>query len=118
MRAARLLVLPALALLLLAAHLLHAGWLPLAMIALLLPGLLPVRRPWAGRTVQVVLAVATIEWALTTYGLAQQRMAHGLPYLRLVLILGTVTAFTALSALVFQRSALRRHFGPRPAARD
>jgi hypothetical protein len=45
-------------------------------------------------------------------------MAHGLPYLRLVLILGTVTAFTALSALVFQRSALRRHFGPRPAARD
>jgi glucose dehydrogenase len=111
MRVAGLLLLPGLALLLLAAHLLHAGWLPLAGLALLLIALLFVRRPWAARAVQVVLAIATIEWALTAYGLAQLRLDHGQPYLRLVLILGSVTLFTALAAAAFQHPALRTRFG-------
>ena len=110
-RGVGLLLLPGLALLLLAAHLLHAGWLPLAGLALLLIGLLFVRRPWAARVVQVVLAVAAIEWALTAYGLAQFRLGHGQPYLRLVLILGAVTLFTALAAAAFQHPALRARFG-------
>ena len=41
MRAGVMLILPGLALILLAAHLMHAGWLPLAVVALLLIGL-----PW------------------------------------------------------------------------
>lgn len=110
-----LLVLPALALVLLAAHLLHAGWLPLAALALLLVGLLAVRRPWAARAVQVVLAVATLEWVVTAVGLAQVRIHRGGPYLRLVLILGAVALFTALAAAAFQHPALRRHFGAGPA---
>jgi hypothetical protein len=117
MRAGPLLVLPGLALVLLAAHLMHAGWLPLTAVALLLLGLLAVRRPWAGRTVQVVLAVAAIEWALTAYGLAQLRMGHGQPYLRLVMILGSVTLFTTLAAAAFEHPALRRHFGFPTASR-
>ena len=116
MRAGALLVVPGLALVLLAAHLMHAGWLPLAGLALLLLGLLLRRRPWAARTVPVVLAIATIEWALTAYGLAQLRMGHGQPYLRLVLILGAVTLFTALAAAAFEHPALRRHFGHPPAS--
>lgn len=115
MRASALLVVPGLALALLAAHLMHAGWMPLAALALLLIGLLPLRRPWAARVVQVVLAVATIEWALTAYGLAQVRLAHGQPYLRLVLILGAVTLFTALAVTAFEHPALRRYFGCSPA---
>jgi hypothetical protein len=111
MRDAGLLPLPGLALLLLAAHFLHAGWLPLAGFALLLIGLLFVRRPWAARAVQGVLAIATIEWVLTAYSLAQLRLGHGQPYLRLVLILGSVALFTALAAAAFQHSALRRRFG-------
>jgi hypothetical protein len=111
-----LLVLPALALVLLAAHLLHAGWLPLAALAVLLVGLLAIRRPWAARSVQVVLAVATIEWVSTAVGLAQVRIHHGGPYLRLVLILGTVAVFTALAAAAFQHPALRQYFGAVPAS--
>lgn len=111
MRPGWLLVLPMLALVLLAAHLLHAGWLALAGLALLLIGLLLVRRPWAARAVQLVLAIATVEWALTAYGLAQLRLGHGQPYLRLVAILGTVAVLTALAAAAFQHPALRRHFG-------
>jgi uncharacterized membrane protein YwzB len=110
MRALSLLVLPALALLLLAAHLMHAGLLPLAIVAVLLVGLLAVRRPWAARTVQAILAVAVIEWVLTAITRAQLRMQHGDPYLRLVLILGAVALFTAVAAAIFQHPALRARF--------
>jgi hypothetical protein len=111
MRLAALLSLPLLALLLLAAHLLHAGVMPLAALAILLAGLLAVPRPWAARTLQAVLAVAVIEWILTTVGLAQQRLRHDEPYVRLAVILGSVTLFTALAAAAFQHPVLRAYFG-------
>jgi hypothetical protein len=107
---AALLMLPALALLLLAAHLAHAGLMPLAALAILLVGLLAVRRPWASRTLQVVLAVAVIEWILTTVGLAQLRLRHDEPYLRLAAILGSVSLVTALAALAFQHPVLDAYF--------
>ena len=110
MRLAALLMLPVLALLLLAAHLVHAGLMPLAVLAILLVGLLAVPRPWALRTLQVVLAVAVIEWILTTVGLAQLRLRLGEPYIRLAMILGSVTLFTALAALAFQHPVLRAYF--------
>ena len=111
MRFAGLLALPVLALLLLAAHLVHSGLMPLAALAILLVGLLAVPRPWAARTLQVVLAVAVIEWILTTVGLAQLRLRHNEPYVRLAVILGSVTLFTALAACVFQHRVLRAYFG-------
>ena len=118
MRLAALLALPALALLLLAAHFVHAGLVALAVVATLLVGLLAVPRPWAVRTLQVVLAVAVVEWILTTVGLAQLRLRHGEPYLRLAVILACVTLFTALAALVLRHPVARKHFGitPDPAA--
>jgi uncharacterized membrane protein YwzB len=111
MRAWLLLLIPGLALVLLAAHLLHAGLLPVAVAALLLIALLFVRRPWAARTVQVVLAVAVIEWGLTAATLAQLRARHDEPYLRLLLILGGVALLTAVAAALFQHPALRARFG-------
>jgi hypothetical protein len=110
LRTAALLGLPALALVLLAAHLVHAGWWPLAVGAVLLVGLLGLRRPWAARAIQVVLVMATLEWVRTTVGLTQLRLHHGEPYLRLALILGTVTLYTALAAATFRYPALRLYF--------
>ena len=110
MRLAALLMLPVLALLLLAAHLVHAGLRPLAALVILLVGLLAVPRPWASWTLQVVLTVAVIEWILTTVGLAQLRLRLGEPYVRLAVILGSVTLFTALAALAFQHPVLRAYF--------
>jgi hypothetical protein len=110
-RAVLLLVLPVLALLLLAAHLLHAGlWLP-ATLALLLIGLLAVPRPWAARSLQVILALAVVEWVLTAVALAQIRASHGEPYARLLVILAAVAVFTAAAAAVFQHRLLRSRFG-------
>ena len=117
MHFAALLALPLFALLLLAAHLVHSGLMSLAALAALLVGLLAVPRPWAARTLQVVLAVAVIEWILTTVGLAQLRLRHGEPYVRLAVILGSVTLFTARAVLAFQHPVLRGHFRlpPKPA---
>ena len=124
MRLVAWLLLPLLALLLLAAHLFHNGAHALAAIPLALIVLLGVRRGWAGRLVQVVLFVATIEWALTAVGLARMRAGHGEPYLRLLVILGAVAVFTALAGLAFQNSYMRAWFrlgraaGAPPAAKS
>ena len=106
-----LLVVPGLALLLLAAHFMHAGLEPLAAACILLVALLLLPRAWAARVVQAVLAAGAIEWALTAYGLAQQRAAQGQPYTRLLVILGLVAVFTAVAAALFQHPALRARFG-------
>jgi len=109
-----LLVLPALALLVLAAHFVHAGLRPVAIVCIAAGALLWVRRPWAARVLQVVLALGAIEWVLTAATLAQMRSAHQQPFARLLVILGTVAVLTILAALVFQHPALARRFGRGP----
>ena len=106
-----LLAVPGIALLLLAAHFFHAGAGLVAAVCILLITLLFVPRAWAGRVVQVVLVAGAIEWILTAYGLAQARMLHGQPYVRLVVILGSVALLTAVAAALFQHPALRARFG-------
>jgi hypothetical protein len=110
MRAFAWLMLPATALLLLAAHLVHNGASALAALPVVLVGLLGLRRWWVGRLVQAVLIVATIEWGLTAAVLAQSRIGHGQPYVRLVVILGAVALLTALAAASVQGSRLRAWF--------
>ena len=114
MRSGGLLVAPALALLLLAAHFFHAGAGLVATICIMLVALLFVPRRWAGRTVQLVLAAGTVEWVLTAYTLAQLRLRYDEPYVRLVVILGGVAVFTAVAAALFQYPALRARFGLGP----
>jgi 4-amino-4-deoxy-L-arabinose transferase-like glycosyltransferase len=110
MRAFTWLMLPATALLLLGAHLLHNGASVFAALPVALIALLGVRRRWVGRLVQAVLLVAALEWGLTAAALAQMRAGHGEPYVRLVLILGSVALFTALAALALQSACLRAWF--------
>jgi hypothetical protein len=105
------LLLPALALLLLAAHFYRAGWLVPAAVSVALVALLAVPRPWAARTVQVALALGALEWLRTLAAFAAARIALGQPYLRLALILGAVAALTAAAAWVFQHRSLRQRFG-------
>lgn len=109
MRAAALLALPVLALLLLAAHFYRGGLLVLAAASCALITLLFVRRQWATYVLQAALALGTLEWLRTAWALASHRAALGQPYGRLLLILGIVAALTALAALVVRnRSVLRQ----------
>ena len=114
MRSGALLLVPALALLLLAAHFFHAGAGLVATVCIMLIALLFVPRRWAGRTVQLVLAAGAVEWMLTAYTLAQLRLRHDEPYVRLVVILGGVAVFSAIAAAVFQPPALRARCGHGP----
>jgi len=104
------LILPLLALLLLAAHFYRADWMALAVLCAALTLLLAVPRPWAARTLQAALVLGAIEWLRTLASFAATRVAVGQPYLRLALILGAVAAFTLLAAWVFQHRTLRSRF--------
>lgn len=105
-----LLIAPVASLLLLAAHCLRSYGLVPALACLMLAALPLFRRSWVPRTVQLVLAVGTIEWCVTTIVFVQERIALGRPWTRLALILGALTVLTAASALVFRHPALRARF--------
>ena len=110
MRKALLYVPVVVSLLVLGAHFMRYGN-SVGVVAAVLPiVLLFVRQPWAARLMQIVLVIGALEWVHTTYELVQQRIAHGLPYVRMVVILGVVTAVTFCSALLFQLPTLRRRY--------
>jgi hypothetical protein len=109
-RAVPVLVFSAICLALLAAHFFRAGH---DVIAALLAGFCAfafVRRPWAARILQATLTLGSIEWLRTLAALVAARSAAGQPYLRLVVILALVAAFTAATAAALNRSTARRFF--------
>jgi hypothetical protein len=108
---AALLALPVMALLLLAAHFVHAGLWPVAAACVAAIGLTGIGKAWAARVLQALLAFGAIEWVLTAATIAQLRIAHQQPHLRMLLILGAVAVFTVLAALAFQHPSLGRRFG-------
>lgn len=110
---ATLLFAPGLALALLAAHFYRAGSAPLVLGCLVLVALLAWPRAWVARLVRLSLLSGAVQWAWTTFGLVQQRLALGQPWVRLALILGSVALLTAASALVFRHPRLRQRFGLR-----
>lgn len=100
--------LPALfALLLLGAHFLRFGQLALVALCLLLLVPLFVPRRWAQALVAAVLALGALVWLWTLAGDVQQRLAFGMPWLRLAAILGAVAAFTAWAAWLVRPRAAR-----------
>lgn len=96
--------------LLLAAHFLRAGQVVVVGLLLALLLLLFIRKFWVPRVIQVVLLLGAVEWVVTLYSVAQLRIASGLPWTRMAIILGVVALFTALSSLVFRSEALRDRF--------
>jgi hypothetical protein len=106
-------VLPTLALLVLAAHFYRAGLPILAVLAFGCVALVFAAWPPAARTLQVILALGTLEWLRTAWVLAQHRVEAGLPYQRMVLILGIVAAVTATAAWIAgRRHTTGSHAGP------
>ena len=95
----------------LAAHFLRTGPTILVLICLIVPLTLFIRRIWALRLVQIFLLLGAAEWVRTLSVLVQDRQAQGEPWLRLVIILGAVAAFTAGSAFILQAKKVRAHYG-------
>ena len=105
-----LLIFPALAYLLAGAHFLRAGDLTLVAAALVLLGLLAVRRAWVAHLSRLALFISALLWLHTLVGMAALRYSMGLPYLRLSLILGSVIVLTLAGILVFEHPHLRRFY--------
>jgi hypothetical protein len=106
-----------LSLLALGAHFLRDGPAPFVVLVFLVVVLLFVRRPWAARTIQVVLVLGSFEWLRTLADLALERAGSGQPVLRLVAILGGVSLATAVCALLFQVRPVAVTYGLRRPGR-
>ena len=104
-------VLAGLALLMLAAHFFRAGLMPITVLCVLLVALLFVRTTWAVRAVQFALALGAVEWLRTAWVFAAARAEQGQPYGRLLAILGTVAAVTAVAALLLSGRTVRNPRG-------
>ena len=98
--------------LLLGAHFFRAGLTFLAVLIVLFPALLLVKRAWVARLAQLVLVLGGIEWVRTLIIFVAARREMGQPWTRLAVILGTVALFTIGSGLLFSLSgALRKRYG-------
>ncbi len=89
-----------LAMLALAAHFFRGGHYVATVVCLVASVLFFVRRPLAVVASRVLLLAGCGVWIVTALRLVQERNAFGRPYVRMVLILGGVAAFTALASLV------------------
>lgn len=106
-----LLLLPAiLSFLALAAHWLHAGSQLLALVSVAICFLLLVPQRWVARVAQVVLILTSVVWGLTTYDIAQERIADQQDWIRAAVILLSVGAFSLLAAGLFQTRRLRARY--------
>jgi hypothetical protein len=109
--------------LLLGAHFLRANDLVLVGVCLAAPLVLVFRRWWAARAVQVLLILGALEWVWTMYRIMEVRMAMGMPWGRMAMIMGGVALFTVGSAGVFLirrvgRVYFRDHEQPDSSRRD
>ncbi len=106
-----LLLLPAiLSYLLLAAHFLRsASYLAVLALLALIP-LLALRRGWVRLVARATLWLGTGVWLFTLARFTAERLRLGEPYLRMMLILGGVALFTALSSLAFATRRLRARY--------
>jgi hypothetical protein len=99
-----------LSLVVLGAHFMRDGLMIGVAVALLLIGLLFVRRAWAARAVQMALVIGAFEWVLTLYVLADSRLRQGESATRMIVILASVAVITLASAFLFQARPLRKFY--------
>lgn len=109
-RPSRLFLLPVLSLLLAAAHYLRWGEVGLSLSSMVMAGLLFWPRQWMRRMTQILLLAAAAIWGMTLNELVGMRMAFGLPWLRLAIIVGLVAGLTALSAGLLQSARIGRWY--------
>lgn len=95
-----------------AAHFSRANQHGLVISCLLFPLLLLIKRRWVARVIQVLLLLGALEWITTTLRIVLIRQAHGVPWMRLVIILSSVALLTGFSSLVFESRKLKQRFRP------
>lgn len=85
---------------LLAAHFLRLGYMPLVSVSLVFPSILLYKKPAALFLARAFMVVAIVEWGKTTAQFIAERVATGDDWSRLAVIMGCVIAFNILSLVV------------------
>jgi len=96
--------------LLLAAHFLRWGNLPLVVLCLLFPFLLFVHRRWALRTVQALTLAGAAIWASAAYRFVRQRMLLSESWGRLILIMGLLIMVSCVAALLLNSKTVKDRY--------
>jgi hypothetical protein len=99
-----------LAALLLGAHFLRYGHIPLVVVCAASPVLLVIKKRWALQLLQCLMFIGVLVWAHATYVLVQQRIAVGAPWVRMSLILAAVTAFTLVAGFLLRSPSVRKRY--------
>ncbi|MCP4602992.1 MAG: 4Fe-4S binding protein [Proteobacteria bacterium] len=99
-----------LAALLMGAHFLRIGNLGLVAACLITPTILLIRRSWIPVIAQLLLIIGAAMWLEIAIELVRYRAAIGEPWTRMLIILGIVALFTALSSLTFFRATLKHWY--------
>jgi hypothetical protein len=90
----------ALSLVLLAAHFLRAQSLFFVLLSIGLTPLLFWEKRWLTQLVRIYLALGSLLWVYTAVMIVRERKALELPFAAAAIILGSVTIFTLMSALL------------------
>ncbi len=104
----KILILPILSSVLLAAHFsrIQQDWL--ALLTLLFPFILLIKKKWIIRIYQIYLVFGGIIWIERLVYLRSIRISEERPWIRLVIILGVVALITLLSAILLENRKFRR----------
>ncbi len=97
--------------LLIAAHFSRAGMNALAIVLLFLPFTFFIKKPYVLRVWQFFLTVAGLIWIKVGVEMLQLRIATEQPWLRLVIIIGTIAAFNGFAAVWMENKRIKSFFG-------
>ncbi len=101
---------PVLAFLSLSAHFLRINFIGLTIVCLLVPFLLFYRKRWVVLVAGILLISGSVLWGINGYRLVMMRIHFGMPYARLVAIMGGVVLFTLFSAWILLRRKSRKRY--------
>ena len=99
-----------LASLLLAAHFLRDGNLVLTLLCGSFPLLLLIKKPWSWLAGQLFAYSGAVVWLYITVALVQQRIYWGMPWFRLVMILGGVAVFTSWAGYLLNAAPVKEKY--------
>lgn len=98
--------------LLLGAHFLRGGHLVLMVLCLIIPSLLLIKKRWSLIIVQIFLFVGTWIWIRTAIIIIHERMILGIPWGKIVIIIGPIAIFTLLAGLLLNSQVVRKRYPP------
>ena len=96
--------------LLLGAHFWRSGNLILALVYGLFPLLLFIKQRWSWLAVQIFAYVGVIIWLYTTVAIVQERINWGLPWVRVVFILGGVALLSAWAGMLLNSPRVKARY--------